>query len=86
MKKHVIGEDLTFVAIHKRRWNILGWEWRLKFRCCKILEGRSLVNQDQNSDLGEGVSKTAKKIPTSFMDGPLGVSWTTRLFTSDLDS
>ena len=36
-------------------------------RCCKILEGRSWVNQGQNSDMGEG----AKTIPTSFMDGPL---------------
>ena len=27
-------------AIHKRRRNILGGEWGLKFRCCKILEGR----------------------------------------------
>ena len=35
-----------------------------------MLEGRSLGNQNQNFDMGEGVSKTAKKIPTSFMDGP----------------
>ena len=28
-------------AIHKRRRNILGGEWGIKFRCCKILEGRS---------------------------------------------
>ena len=26
--------------------------------------------QGQNSDMGEGVSKTAKKFPTSFLDGP----------------
>ena len=58
--------------IHKRRRNILGGgEGCHKFRCCKILEGRSLVNQGQNSDMGRGLSKTAKKIPTSFMDGPL---------------
>jgi hypothetical protein len=30
------------------------------------------VNQGQNSDMGEGVIKMAKKIPTSFIDGPLG--------------
>ena len=34
----------------------------------KILEGRSQVNQGQNSDMGEGVSKMAKKILTSFMN------------------
>ena len=27
-------------AIHKRRQNILGGEGGLKFRCCKILEGK----------------------------------------------
>jgi hypothetical protein len=57
-------------AIHKTRRNILGGEGGLKVRCCKILEGRSEVKQGQNSDMGEGVSKMAKKIPTSFMNGP----------------
>ena len=42
----------------------------LKFRCCKILEGRNYVNQGQNSDMGRRVSNMAQKIPTSFMDGP----------------
>ena len=27
------------------------------------------INHGQISNMGEGVSKTAKKIPTSFMDG-----------------
>ena len=31
-----------------------------------MLEGRSYVNQGQNSDVGEGVSKMAKKIPRFF--------------------
>ena len=48
--------------IHKRRRNILEGEGGgLKFRCWKKLEGRGLVNQGQNSDMVEGVSKTAKK-------------------------
>ena len=48
-------------AIHKRHRNILGGEGGLKFRCCNKLEGRSWVNRGQNFDMGEGVSKTAKK-------------------------
>jgi hypothetical protein len=34
------------------------------------LEGRSLVNQGQNPEMGRGLSKKDKKILTSFMDGP----------------
>ena len=34
----------------------------LKFRYCKILEGRSSVNQGQNSDMGEGGIKNCQKI------------------------
>ena len=37
-----------------------------------VLKGRSKVNQGQNSDIGEGVLKTAKEIPPSYMDGPIG--------------
>ena len=32
-----------------------------KFRWCKILEGRSQVNQGQNSDMGEGGIKNSQK-------------------------
>ena len=41
-----------------------------KFRCSKLLECRSQVNQGQNSDMGEGGIKNGQKITTSFMDGP----------------
>ena len=61
---HILG------TIHKRHRNISGGVEGLKFRCCKILEGRSWVNQGQNSDMGEGGIKNCQKIPTSFMDGP----------------
>ena len=42
----------------------------LKFRCCKKLEGRSKVNQGQNSDMREGGIKNVQKNFKSFMDGP----------------
>ena len=48
-------------ATHKRRQNILGGEEGLKFQCCKKLEGRSLVNKGQNSDMGEGGIKDGQK-------------------------
>ena len=56
--------QFCFGAIYKRRLNILGGEGCLKFLCCKILEGRSWVNQCQNSDMeegGRGYQKRPKK-------------------------
>ena len=65
--------DLTG-AIHKWRQNTLGGRGVSQIPCCKILEDRNYVNHGQNSDMGEGISKTAKKILTSFMDGPWQVA------------
>ena len=61
------------VAIHIRRWHILGRRgWGLKFGCCKILELRGW-----NFDMGEGVSKCPKKISNvlygRFSSGKAGV-------------
>ena len=42
------------MQMQKRRQNILGGRGGLKFRCCKILEGRRQVNQGQNSNMGKG--------------------------------
>ena len=58
-------------AIHKRRLNILGGEWGLKFRCCKILEGRSWVNHGQNFDMGEEGIKNGQKSSDVFYGRPL---------------
>ena len=58
-------------AIHKRRRNILGGKGGLKFRCCKILEGRSQVNQGQNSDMGEGGIKNGQKNSDVFYERTL---------------
>ena len=38
----------------------------LKFRYCKILEGRGLANQGQNSDMGERGVKYDQKISDGF--------------------
>ena len=43
----------------------------LKFQCFKILEGRSLVNQGQNSDMAEGGIKNGHKNSDVFYDDPL---------------
>ena len=58
-------------AIHKRRRNILGGEGGLKFRCCKILEGRSWVNHGQNFDMGEEGIKNGQKSSDVFYGRPL---------------
>ena len=46
-------------------------EGGLKFWCCNKLEGRSLVNQGQNSDMGEGGIKTGQKNSDVFYGRPL---------------
>ena len=43
----------------------------LKFRCCKILEGRSYVNQGQNFNMGEGGIKNSQTNSNVFYGGPL---------------
>ena len=58
-------------AIHKRRRNILGGGG-LKFRCCKILEGRSWVNQGQNFDIGV---KNSQKNSDVFYGWPPIINW-----------
>ena len=45
----------------------------LKFRWCKILEGRSCVNQGQNSDMGEGGIKNGQKKSNVFYGRPLSM-------------
>ena len=50
-------------TIHKRCWNTLGGS---HFRCCKILEERSKVNQGQNFEMGEGGIKHGQKISDNF--------------------
>ena len=52
------------------------WGGGLKFWCCKKIEGRSSVNQRQNSDMGEGGLKTAKKNSDIFCGRPLTKSLT----------
>ena len=43
---------------------------QLNGKALQVLVEIRYVNQDQNSDMGEGVSKRTKESPTSFMDGP----------------
>ena len=48
-------------------------EGGLKFRCCKKSEGRSSVNQGQNSDMGEGGIKNGQNNSDVFYGRPLKV-------------
>jgi hypothetical protein len=51
----------------------VGGRGRLKFRCCKILEGKSKVNQGQNSDMGKGGIKNGQKNSDVFYGWPLSL-------------
>ena len=58
-------------AIHKRRQIVLEGRGGLNFRCCKILEGKSWINQGQYSDLVEGGVKNGQKNSDVFYGRPL---------------
>ena len=71
-KELVVGDKFLhlFVWGHKRCRNILGWEEVLKFRSCKILEGRGQANQGRNFNMGEGGIKKGPKNSDVFYGRP----------------
>ena len=64
-------QQASLGTIHKRRQKVLGGEEGLKFKCYKKLEGRSEINQGQNSDMGEGGMKNGLKNSYVFYGRPL---------------